>query len=394
MKVNENAALGERVRRLRLMSGMTQSDLGRELGFSSNTLVSRVENGRSGVEPHMVERLAAILRCGVGHLQRPLEDPIATKPWLRAYADAPVRVVDSVVAENLTLHEAITTRHLHTLPDALPIFDGDRNDDDAIERFAVEVRAAASLNEGEVIRNVVRAAERLGCIIVPLPHELGRHLGLSHRIDDRPIIRVARATGGGTPGMPGDRQRHTVAHELGHLGLHAALPPAPDAAAAKRIEKEAHLFAAAFLAPAEALLDDWHAAGARPTLQAFAALKATWGISIKALVTRFRQLQIIDDEKARSLYKQISARGWNTIEPVEVPNERGVWLTKACVRAFGVSPERASSALAAELDIAESYVKPWFEWQPFEPELAKVVSLKPRTTEGRSGATSSRFMRL
>lgn len=56
--------------------------------------------------------------------------------------------------------------------------------------------------------NSIRAAERLGCVVLPMDSELGRHLGLSLRVDDVPIIRVAR-----TSTSPDDE----VLPSLGHL---------------------------------------------------------------------------------------------------------------------------------------------------------------------------------
>jgi hypothetical protein len=46
-------------------------------------------------------------------------------------------------------------------------------------------------------------------------------------------------------------------------------------------------------------------------------------------VTRFRNLGVIDPEHARSLFKQISARGWHKSEPVPVGPERAVWFSRA-----------------------------------------------------------------
>ena len=52
-------------------------------------------------------------------------------------------------------------------------FPADLNDDHAIERFAEEVRSAAGVDPGGRVRNALRAAERLGCVVLPLSEELG-----------------------------------------------------------------------------------------------------------------------------------------------------------------------------------------------------------------------------
>lgn len=361
----DNSVIGERVQRLRMASGISQAELASALGFKGNSSISKIENGRAVVDEHVLTSLAQQLDCTPEYLRRCDVEVIATKPWLRAYADAPAKVVDSVIADNRLVYELANRQGLSWVPDTIPLFDGDLNDEHAIERFAEEVRAAADIAESGVVRNAMRAAERLGCVILPLGHELGRHLGLSQRIDGRPFIRVSRAGGGsGESRVPGDRQRFTVVHELGHVCLHSTLRPPETADEARRIENQAHRFAAAFLAPAGPLLEDWHSIGGRVTLRVLQELKGTWGFSIKALVTRFRHLGIVDDDQARSLYRQISARGWNTSEPMPVSNEEPIWLVRALKKTFP-APDLYDSVVAAAMThgIGEGYVRGWIDWR-------------------------------
>ena len=62
--------------------------------------------------------------------------------------------------------------------------------------------------------------------------------GMAATVDGIPVVVVGR-------GWPGDRQRFTLAHELGHLVLHGRLASDVDEEAA------ANRFAGAFLAPAD-----------------------------------------------------------------------------------------------------------------------------------------------
>jgi Zn-dependent peptidase ImmA (M78 family) len=151
-------------------------------------------------------------------------------------------------------------------------------------------------------------------------------------------IRVARSSENPAHSVPGDRQRFTVVHELGHLSLHHDCPPPNTPSEASRYAKHAHRFAAAFLVPAEPLLADLSEWGGSVTLNTLAHLKQRWGLAIKALIVRFRHLGLIDEAHARSLYKQISARKWNTDEPVNVPNERAQWLPKSMCSRLGPQP--------------------------------------------------------
>lgn len=360
------ASVGDRVRVLRLAQGLSQTDLARALtggASDANGLVSKVENGRQPVDEPLVAAMAAALGCAQEFLLRGAPDALVTRPWLRAYADAPAKTVESTSCDNMLVAEAVSLLQLKIVPDGIPLFDGDAHDDHEIERFAQHVRTAAGIADGAVVGNVMRAADRLGCVVLPLKTELGRHLGMSQRIDGMPFVRVARP-GGGETGVPGDRQRFTVAHEIGHLGLHTGLPAPETAEQTRLLEWQAHRFAGAFLAPADALMDDWESRGGRVTLSTLAELKATWGVAIKALVVRFQQLGVISGDQATSLYKQISKRGWNKAEPVHTTNEQPVWLTRALERRVGAAGPDVGPRAAGLLGLHEDQVGGWLDWSP------------------------------
>lgn len=379
--------VGERVRRLRVSLGLGQSDLALRSGLSAGAL-SMLENGRWPVDDSQLSALASALECTPGYLMATGSDPLMTRPWLRAYADAPRRAVDRTIADSVTAVEAAQLLGLKMVPDSLPGFDEDPNDEGAIEEFAGEVRGVADLGPGDVVRNSIRAAERLGCVVLPIDDELGRHLGLSLRINGHPVIRVSRPSSDPDRTVPGDRQRFTVAHELGHLTLHQGSPPPDSAAEAARLEKQAHRFAAAFLAPGDALLADLEAIGGRVTLTTLARLKEDWGVAIKMLVLRFRHLGVIDDDHARSLYKQISARRWNKLEPVVVGNESAVWMAKAIESRWRGSADVVAAASETS-GIGRAYFTRWLDWSPsgLERPEAQVVPIgRPRAASTKPNA--------
>lgn len=373
MKISE---VGARVRRLRLAGGLGQVEFAELVGVA-NGAVSMIENGRMPLSDDLLTRLAKVLRCSPSFLVRQTTTPLATQPLMRAYADAPKRAVDRQLADATLVLEMASVLGLRSIPDTLPIFDTDLSDEHAIEQFALDVRAAAQLNEGDVVGNAVRAAERLGCVVLPMPDELGRHLGMSLRIDATPVLCVSRASSDADDGVPGDRQRFTVLHEVGHLGLHSHLGPPQSAEEAARFEKQAHLFAGAFLAPGDAMLEELHSLGGRVTLQTLASIKSRWGIAIKALVMRFKQLGVIDADQARSLYKQISARGWNKGEPVPVGAESAIWLSRAIDKRFSGAPD-AVAAAAAHAGLDAAHVERWTDWTRPTERAAEVVPMGGR----------------
>jgi transcriptional regulator with XRE-family HTH domain len=358
--------VGKRVRRLRTVRGWGQDEFAAMTKIATGT-ISKLENGRMPISEDLLTLISTNLGCTPGYLITDIELAPTTRPWLRAYADASKKTVDQQVEDSTTAIEAATRLDLRFMPDNLPIFHGDLLDPAAIDDFALEVRGAAGLAEGDVVGNCTRAAERLGCVVLPMPAELGRHLGLSVRANLVPVIRVSRPHLSRELGIPGDRQRFTVAHEIGHLGLHAGLAPPTSAEEASRIEKQAHAFAGAFLAPGDAMLDEIGGMGGRVTLGNLARIKERWGISIKALVTRFLHLGVIDPDQARSLFKQISARGWNKKEPVPVGNEEALWFGKALASAKRGLDDPLRSA-ANDIGLAPSYLQSWVEWSPIDDD--------------------------
>lgn len=373
---------GQRIQRLRLAAGIGQVEFAERISIASGS-VSKIENGRMALTDDLVESISYVFDCTPMFLTRPDQIGPTTRPWLRAYADASKRAVDQQRADCTTAIEVIDILALQQIPDTIPVFAGDLNDEDSIEQFAADVRAAAGLGDGEVVGNCIRAAERLGCLVLPMREELGRHLGLSVRADQTPVICVARTSG--AHAIPGDRQRFTVAHEIGHLGLHAALGPPESAHDATCYEKQAHRFAGAFLAPGDELLQALREEGSRVTLRTLAALKRQWGISIKALVMRFQGMGVIDGDHARSLYKQISARGWNKSEPVDVGGEEAIWLRKAIHKSHRGTPDSLRAAAIAA-GVGVSYLSRWTEWDAAAetPPEADVITLGQRVRTGES----------
>jgi Zn-dependent peptidase ImmA (M78 family)/DNA-binding XRE family transcriptional regulator len=372
---NSNAEFRDRVKRLRLVRRWDQHELARRAGTSA-TVISQIEQGRTTPTSAQIAGIASALGYSPEYLTAELNLLPTTRPWLRAYADASKREADARTASATVAAEYIRRLDLSPLPNLLPAFKGELDDDDAIEEAAADVRVLADLDEQAVVANAIRAAERLGCIVLPLESELGRHLGMSVRADQLPIVCVAKDD------VPGDRQRWTVAHELGHLVLHGQSPPPRDAQAAARMEKQAHRFAAAFLGPGDALIETLREHGGKVTLRALAEVKAVWGIAIKALVGRFQSLGLIDAEHARSLYKQISARKWTKDEPVKVPTESAQWLQRSMLhKAKATDLVKAAEQLAGSIGGNASDLFELANWTP-RPE-AQVLSLAGRQRRAR-----------
>jgi hypothetical protein len=127
------------------------------------------------------------------------------------------------------------------------------------------------------------------------------------------------------------------------------------------------------------MLDVLAELGGRVTLRTLSTIKRDWGISIKALVARFQALGVIDAAQARSLYKQISSRGWNKQEPVPAGNEHAIWLAKAIGRWSGGKAEPICAAADA-IGLGERHLHRWLDWSPTGEDrgMGDLVELRQR----------------
>ena len=140
----------------------------------------------------------------------------------------------------------------------------------------------------------------------------------------------------------GERQRFTLAHELGHMTLETA-PKIDD-------EKAAHRFAGAFLMPAETLRAE---IGKRRKSMGWGELfdlKRIFGVSVQALTYRCKDLGVFGAPLVRLLFDEFTRRGWRSPpyrEPGAMPGERPLRFERLCFRALAEGA--ISEAKAAEL---------------------------------------------
>lgn len=206
------------------------------------------------------------------------------------------------------------------------------------EAAAGRLRTAWNLGN-DPIPNLVEFLEEQGVKVIPL--KLGEGVSglmcVARRSKgaDVPIVMVNQDD-------TGERQRFTLAHELGHHVLQL-----PDGAVS---EKLAHRFASAFLMPAEIL---WNEVGKHReaiSIGELVELKALFKVSVQAITYRLKDLGIVYDALFRRLFDEFVARGWRKppyAEPGAVPPEKPERFTRLCYRA--VSEGAISEAKGAEL---------------------------------------------
>jgi Zn-dependent peptidase ImmA (M78 family)/DNA-binding XRE family transcriptional regulator len=185
---------------------------------------------------------------------------------------------------------------------------------------ARQLRKLWKMSSGSV-NNLTDCMEAMGIIIVAF--DFG-----TERVDSRTII-----TKEGQPivfinkMMLGDRQRFSLAHELGHLVMHAFTPTS----AKQDIGHDANVFAAEFLMPEQDIRKDFKK---DITIEFLADLKRQWKVSMQALLYRTSNLGYLSDNQTRYLLQQFNERNIRRREPPEldVPVEKPRFLRDLITR--------------------------------------------------------------
>ncbi len=121
----------------------------------------------------------------------------------------------------------------------------------------------------------------------------------------RPFILLSSQT------ASGPRSLFNLAHELGHILLHAGVEVSIKTI--NLIEKQANRFAGAFLLPRESFSQEILGT----SISYFKSLKARWGVAISAMAYRCRDLNILNANQHSYLMKQMNAMRIRKVEPLD-----------------------------------------------------------------------------
>jgi Zn-dependent peptidase ImmA (M78 family) len=202
-----------------------------------------------------------------------------------------------------------------------------------IETLAKDIRARLNLGLAPV-ENMTELLEDAGIKIFHWPGKEGKFDGFSCWANNNIPVIVINAE------LSGDRQRSSLAHELGHLVMNPAEGLDP--------EKTARRFSGAFLVPNEVARRELGAKRHKLELSELLILKRKYGMSVQQWIYRAKDLGIITEGYAASLFRLFRGKGWHICEPGEsLPQETSSRLKRLALQA--VAEELVSPARAAEL---------------------------------------------
>ena len=329
---------GERLIRARKTAGLSLRALAESVGVSQ-TAINKYEKGILIPDSTMLMKLAKALEVKAGYFLRPntleLEKPEYRKK--STLSKKKLQQIEGKILDKIERRlelEALfpkTPVPEFTLPDDLPLTIQSMDD---IEEIANTVRHAWDLGLNP-IPELVDVLESIGIRVFEINESADSKFdGLAAIVNGYRIIVISKA-------WAGDRQRFTMAHELGHLILEGKLPDDMDE------ERASDRFAGAFLLPNSALQSELGEHRTRLELREFLLLKQEFGISMTGILYRARNLGIIKESYHKSLFIEFSKRGWRKNEPERYPAEEPHHFQQLIFHAL--AEDYISESKAAEL---------------------------------------------
>jgi Zn-dependent peptidase ImmA (M78 family)/transcriptional regulator with XRE-family HTH domain len=340
---------GDRIKQARELVGITQAELAEKVGVNQST-IAYVEQSAPVFAPSdaLIESIAFQLGFPVSYFRR------------GAAPDFPLGSLLYRRRKSLKAQDRNRIRQFARFAYELAEYMSDRlqlpsltlprivNEDPATA--AQVTRATLGLSPDTPIKNLIYQLEKNGVLVLAIPYDIDEHdsfsIWVSENSPPKPVIIISA-------GKPGDRQRYSVSHELGHLIKHRDYQGGLSA-----MEDEADLFAAEFLMPAEVMYQELQAP---ITLAKLAALKLRWGVSMQALVVRAHQLGTITPRQYTYLFQQLTKLGYRKKEPenLDIQAEKPRGLRKMAELIYGIPINYEK--IAADMDVSASLVKTLFD---------------------------------
>ena len=331
--------IGERLKQARKAAGLSTRALGEAANVSAMA-ISKYETGKSHPSSGVLLGLSKALGVRVEYFFRTTKVALDEVEY-RKRSHVPKRVLGQIEADVLEqieryfeLESFVPGSPIKSfkVPAGLAAKVADYND---IEDLAVALRNQWKLGLNPV-PDLTDTLEERGIKVFQSAALHGQKFdGLAAHVNGTPIVVLGKD-------WPGDRQRFTLAHELGHLILKGRLHKSLDN------EKAANRFAGAFLVPESEVRKELGLKRTWLEPKELAVLKSTYGLSMQGWMHRAVDLGILSDSHYLRMVRYFSAQGWRKKEPGEdYPQEQPKLFEQLVFRAL--AEDLVSESKAAEL---------------------------------------------
>ncbi|HJJ33171.1 MAG TPA: XRE family transcriptional regulator [Methanocorpusculum sp.] len=296
-----NDEFGIRVKQARMFAGLSQQELADLTGVEKMT-VSKYESGKICPNSTHLIALSKALNVPVDYFFRKIRVSLTAEPRYRMvnpHRKLPKKELDRIVAQ--------TEECLEKRADILDILRINEREADIthlrtsirkyyfhedIENLAENVRSAWKLGS-DPIENLMSVTENNGfkIVLVNGPEDFEAAVFMDENIGT--VICLRR-------GAPKERQRFSLAHELGHVFInHTDHDP----------EAEANNFAAALLIPKASIIEDTGVKRNNIEPEELLLLRKKYGVSVPSILARMETLGIITAQVKKDTERRFNASG-------------------------------------------------------------------------------------
>lgn len=338
-----------RLRRARVLRGLSLDALAARLGDISKQALSKYEQGLAMPDSARLLALARALEVKPEYFFRPASVELSPLEF-RKLARMPLyrqQQVEEQMREHLERYDA--------LEDCFEAADI-RLPRPAMQQLAVTSiegaeQAAQDLRQqwqigGDAIVNLNQLLEERGFKVALIDAQDDFDGACAATQDGRHVLIVLNRS------RPGERMRFTAAHELGHWVMRL-----PAAMAEKDKESCCHRFAGAFLYPRERVEADFgpHMRSRIHPAELLSA-KRRHGVSMQVALRRLKDLQLLQESGYRYACVEFSRMGWRSAEPEPLLPEQPRRFESLVFRGLAedlFTPSRAAEYLQRPIDALE-----------------------------------------
>lgn len=353
--------VGQKIRQYRLLKQLSLEDLTLKLrGQISKMTISKYERSIINPSEQNLVLIAGALDVPVELLLVPSQFKFnllsfRTKSSMRVRLQDEIKAYLTVQAEKiLALMDRLDPNYFRSL-DKLPNFTVSSFED--IESVAKQIREIWDLGVQPIL-NLTEVLESNNILVLFEERDLVFD-GFSAEVslgDQQVLMGIVFCQ----KNAPGDRQRFSMAHELGHLFL--------DVQGELKAEKAANRFASAFLLPRELMVNRLGAKRNLITYKELKKFKDDTGVSIQAIIYRMKDLEIISEAHYKEWFQYLTYAGLRIKEENELKSESSNRLEKLAIRALTegfIDPKTAVDDYGLEESLANSLVSrdKYFDYQ-------------------------------
>lgn len=321
---DERKVIPYRIKQARVSRGLSMVELS-ELVSVSKQAISQYEMGKNAPSKAILNSIAMVLRYPISFFYKPVpvNENASSAVFFRSRKTARVKAL-SAAREKIEIFREIND-YLEQYVD-FPILnlpkityeDEGINpiDNEQIEQYALILREYWGLGKGP-IDNLISIVQKNGIMVSKMQLRLNKLDAFSVWFDNKPFIFLSSDKDTNV------RIRFDIAHELGHLLMHADYYSEEDlknSAIHEKLENEADRFAVAFLLPKESFSKDVFST----SIDHFIQMKAKWMVSIGCMIYRCDTLGILSSNQIKYLKDQMTTRVYWRREPLdrEMPVEK------------------------------------------------------------------------